>query len=66
MTPLGISKKDIINMGKLLKTELIRTSLPHKIGILLSNKKVSVGNALLPCSNQNSRVVYGALEYLGI
>jgi hypothetical protein len=27
-TPLGISKKDIINMGRLLKTKFSKTSLP--------------------------------------
>jgi hypothetical protein len=42
MTPFGISKKDIINMGRLLKTELSETSFPRKIGILPSSKKVFV------------------------
>jgi hypothetical protein len=39
-TPLGSSKKDITNMGRLLKTELRRTSFPRKIGTLPSSRKV--------------------------
>ena len=62
-TPLEISKKDIINMGRLLKTEFSKTSLPQNTSVSPSSKRVSFGNVLLSFSIQNSGVVYGALGF---
>jgi hypothetical protein len=49
---------------KMLKIELSRTSFPHKIGILLSSKRVFARIVLQAFSIQNSRVVCGALGSL--
>jgi hypothetical protein len=52
-TPFGTSKKDIMNMGKLLNTEFSRTNLPHRIDILLSNTRAFVESVLRLYSIRN-------------
>jgi hypothetical protein len=59
-TPLGILKKDIMNIGRLLSTELSNTNLPHRIGILLSNMIAFAGSVLQLYSIHNLGVVYSA------
>jgi hypothetical protein len=53
-----------MNIGRLLSTELSRTNLPHRIGILLSNMIAFAGSVLQLYSIQNLGVVYGASGYL--
>jgi hypothetical protein len=53
-----------MNIGRLLRTELSRTNLPRRIGILLSNMRAFAESILQLYSIQNLGVVYGALVYL--
>jgi hypothetical protein len=65
-TPLGTSKKDIMNMVRLLNTEFSRTNLPHRIDILLSNTRAFAVRVLRLYSIWNLGVVYGESGYLNI
>jgi hypothetical protein len=65
-TPLGSSKKDIMNIRSLLNTAFSRTNLPQRIDILLSNTRAFAGSILRLYSIQNLGVIYGALGYLNI
>jgi CRISPR/Cas system-associated protein Cas10 (large subunit of type III CRISPR-Cas system) len=59
MTRFGISKKDIMNMGRLLSTEFRRTNFPPYDRCLAFLEESFFSN-LLPCATQKLVAGYGA------